>query len=74
MEEKNPTISNIGKRKLVKNKRNLTNQKSNKKKEKTSEAWWACWSFKMGLRQIHKREFKMKSTFTTKKRRWLLQI
>ncbi len=34
MEEKNPTISNTGKRRLVKNKKNLTNQKSNKRWKK----------------------------------------
>ncbi len=39
MEKKNPTISNTEKRRLVTNKKNLTNQKSNKKRRKTSEAW-----------------------------------
>ncbi len=38
MEEKNPTISNSKKRKLVKNKNNLTDQKSNKKRAKMTEA------------------------------------
>jgi hypothetical protein len=38
MEKKSPTISNTGKRRLVKNKKNLTDQKSNKKRAKTSEA------------------------------------
>jgi hypothetical protein len=36
MEEKSSTISNSGKRKLVKNKNNLTDQKSNKKRAKTT--------------------------------------
>jgi hypothetical protein len=27
-----------------------------------------------GIGQTHKREFKMKSTYTTKKRRWLVQV
>ncbi len=39
MEKKSPTTSNIGKKRLVKNKKILTNQKLNKKREKTSEAW-----------------------------------
>jgi hypothetical protein len=34
----------------------------------------ACWSFEMGLRWIHKKKFKMKSTCTTKEKRRLLQI
>jgi hypothetical protein len=38
MEKKSPKISNIGKRRLAKKKKNLTNQKLNKKKAKTSEA------------------------------------
>jgi hypothetical protein len=38
MEEKNPTISNNKKRKLVKNKNNLTDQKLNKKRVKMIEA------------------------------------
>jgi hypothetical protein len=38
MEKKSSTILNAGKRRLVKNKKNLTNQKSNKKKAKMSEA------------------------------------
>jgi hypothetical protein len=38
MEEKNPTISNSKKRKLVENKNNLTDQKSNKKRAKMTEA------------------------------------
>jgi hypothetical protein len=38
MEEKNPTISNNGKRKLVKNKNNLIDQKLNKKRAKMIEA------------------------------------
>jgi hypothetical protein len=37
MEEKSPTISNNRKRRLVKNKNNLIDQKSNKKMAKTSE-------------------------------------
>jgi hypothetical protein len=37
MEEKSSTISNSGKMKLVKNKNNLTNQKSNKKRAKTTK-------------------------------------
>jgi hypothetical protein len=28
----------------------------------------------MGPKKIHKREFNMKSTYTTKKRKWLMQI
>jgi len=31
-----------------------------------------CWNSKMGLKQIHKQEFKMKSTCITKERRWLV--
>jgi len=38
MEGKNPTISNSGKRKLVKNKNNLTDQKLNIKRAKMTEA------------------------------------
>jgi len=38
MEQKNPTISNSKKRKLVENKNNLTDQKSNKKRAKMTEA------------------------------------
>jgi hypothetical protein len=38
MEEKSPIISNNGKRKLVKNNNNLTNQKLNKKRAKTTKA------------------------------------
>jgi hypothetical protein len=38
MEEKNLTISNSRKWKLVKNKNDLTNQKSNKKRAKMIEA------------------------------------
>jgi len=34
----------------------------------------ACWSSKMGLEQIHRREFKIRSTCTTKKRKQLMQI
>jgi hypothetical protein len=34
----------------------------------------ACWSSRRGLRQTHKRKFKMKSTFTTKKKGWLVQV
>jgi hypothetical protein len=28
----------------------------------------------MGVRRIHKQEFKMKSTYTTKERGWLVQV
>jgi hypothetical protein len=38
MEEKNPKFSNSRKRKLMKNKNNLTDQKSNKKKVKMTKA------------------------------------
>jgi hypothetical protein len=34
----------------------------------------ACWSFGMGRRQIHKQEFKMRSTYITKKKRQLVQV
>ncbi len=34
----------------------------------------ACWSFEMGLGWTHKREFKMKSTCTTKKKKQLMQV
>jgi hypothetical protein len=33
-----------------------------------------CWSFGMGLGWTHKWELKMKSTCTTKKRGWLMQV
>jgi hypothetical protein len=34
----------------------------------------ACWSFGMGLKQMHKQELKMKSTCTTNKRRQLVEV
>ncbi len=33
-----------------------------------------CQSSRMGLGQIHKQRFKMKSTYIIKKRRWLMQV
>jgi hypothetical protein len=36
--------------------------------------WRACWSFEMGLKWTHKQEFKMKSTYTTKKKGRLVQV
>ncbi len=33
-----------------------------------------CYIFEMGLKRTHKKEFKMKSTCTTKKRKWLMQV
>jgi hypothetical protein len=34
----------------------------------------ACWSSGMGLGGIHKQEFMMKSTYTTKKKKQLVQV
>jgi hypothetical protein len=41
----------------------------------SSQHFWgrkACWNFKMGLRWIHKQEFKMESTCTTNDKRRLV--